>query len=85
MPSGFTQAVLREEIMTCACVTMRACVHISVCGTQDRQDKTRQGVETTKSGRFYLGKVPLELRFEPRTVIVKITKQKIKEIGGDFP
>ena len=28
--------------MTCACVTMRARVHISVCGTQDGQDKTRQ-------------------------------------------
>ena len=55
MPSGFTLAVLREERMTCACVTMRARVHISVCGTQDRQDKTRQGLETTKGGGSYGG------------------------------
>ena len=50
MPSGFTLAVLRDDKMTCACVTMRTRVHISVCGTQDRQDKTRQGVKTTKTG-----------------------------------
>ena len=28
--------VLREEIMTCLCVTMQACVRISVRGTQER-------------------------------------------------
>ena len=65
MPSGITLAVLREEIMTCACVTTQARVHISVCGTQDRQDKTRQGVETTKTGGLHPGKVPQESRFGP--------------------